>query len=70
MPETLSLYSVKSLTLQMEKKEPARQSVAGPQTMSRTWHEQQQAGTLRRPHVLYVPRIQLFTLLVPELVGT
>jgi hypothetical protein len=26
----LSVYSVKSLTLQMEKKEPARRSVAGP----------------------------------------
>ena len=28
----LSLYSVKSLTLQMEKNEPAQRSVAGPQT--------------------------------------
>ena len=26
----LSLYAVKSITLQMEKKEPARRSVAGP----------------------------------------
>ena len=32
----LSLYSVKSLTLQMEKRETARWSVAGPQTRSRT----------------------------------
>ena len=39
----LSLYSVKSLTLQMEKKEPARRSVAGPQTRSRT-RQDQQAG--------------------------
>jgi len=36
----LSLYMVKSLTLQMEKREPTRQSVAGPQTSSRTWREQ------------------------------
>ena len=36
----LSLYSVKSLTLQMEKREPARRSVAEPQTRSRTRHEQ------------------------------
>ena len=45
MPETLSLslslYAVKSLTLQMEKKEPARRSVAGPQTRSRTRLDQQ-----------------------------
>ena len=41
MPETLSLYTVKSLTLQMEKKEPARRSVAGPQTRSRTRLDQQ-----------------------------
>jgi hypothetical protein len=32
----LSLYSVKSLTLQIEKGEPARRSVAGPQMRSRT----------------------------------
>ena len=38
----LSLYSVKSLTLQMEKREPARRSVAGPHTRSRTRREQQQ----------------------------
>ena len=31
---SLSLYSVKRLTLQMEKREPARRSVAGPQTRS------------------------------------
>jgi len=37
----LSLYAVKSLTLQMEKKEPARRSVAGPQTRSRTRLDQQ-----------------------------
>ena len=36
----LSLYSVKSLTLQMEKREPARWSVAGPQMRSRTRCEQ------------------------------
>ena len=40
----LSLYSVKSLTLQMEKREPARQSVAGPQTRSRTRRGQDGAG--------------------------
>ena len=40
----LSLYSVKSLTLQMEKREPARRSVAGPQTRSRTPHEQTGVG--------------------------
>jgi hypothetical protein len=39
----LSLYSVKSITLQMEKKEPARRSVAGPQMRSRT-RQNQQAG--------------------------
>ena len=43
MPKTLSPYSVKSLTLQMEKKEPVRRSVAGPQTRSRT-RQDQQAG--------------------------
>ena len=32
----LSLYSVKSQTLQIEKKEPARRSVVGPQTRNRT----------------------------------
>ena len=40
----LSLYSVKSLTLQMEKREPARWSVAGPQTRSRTRCGQAEAG--------------------------
>ena len=40
----LSLYSVKSLTLQMEKREPARRSVAGPQTRSRTRRGQAEAG--------------------------
>ena len=45
----LSLYAVKSLTLQMEKKEPARWSVAGPQTRSRTRLEQQAgAGSSRQ----------------------
>ena len=39
--DSLSLYSVKSLTLQMEKKEPTRRSVAGPQTRSRTRLDQQ-----------------------------
>ena len=49
--QRLSLYSVKSLTLQMEKKEHARQSVAGPQTRSRTWHEQLAgAGPSRKVH--------------------
>ena len=44
----LSLYAVKSLTLQMEK-EPARRSVAGPQTRSRTWLDQQAgAGSSRQ----------------------
>ena len=45
----LSVYSVKSLTLQMEKKEPARRSVAGPHTRSRTRRDQQAgAGTSRQ----------------------
>ena len=39
----LSLYAVKSLTLQMEKKEPAQWSVAGPQMRSRS-RLNQQAG--------------------------
>ena len=47
MPETLSLYSVKSLTLKMEKREPARRSVAGPQTRSRTRRGQAEAGPSR-----------------------
>ena len=37
----LSLYLVKILTLQMEKKEPARRSVVGPQTRGRTRQDQQ-----------------------------
>ena len=40
----LSLYSVKSLTLQMDKREPARRGVAGPQKRSRTRREQAGAG--------------------------
>ena len=32
----LSLYSIKRLTLHMEKKEPARHSIAGPMTRGRT----------------------------------
>src|SRR6185503_6301378 len=44
----LSLYSVKSLTLQMEKREPARRSVAGPHTRSRTRRKQAGAGPSRR----------------------
>ena len=44
MPETLSLYSVKSLTLQTGKREPARRSIAGPQTRSRTWRGDAEAG--------------------------
>ena len=39
----LSLYSIKRLTLQMEKKEPARRSVARPQTRSRAKRDQQQS---------------------------
>ena len=35
----LSLYSVKRLTLQMEKKEPARHSTAGPMTCGRAWRD-------------------------------
>ena len=46
--DSLSLYSVKSLTLQMEKREPARRSVAGPQMRSRTRHGQAEAGPSRR----------------------
>jgi hypothetical protein len=45
---SLSLYSVKNLTLQMEKREPARWSVAGPQMRSRTRREQAGAGSSRR----------------------
>ena len=37
----LCLYVVKSLTLHMEKKEPTRRSVAGPQTRSGTQLDQQ-----------------------------
>ncbi|KAG2650706.1 hypothetical protein PVAP13_1NG199338 [Panicum virgatum] len=49
----LSLHSVRSLTLQMEKREPARWSVAGPQTRSKTRREQAGAGPSRRtPPVL------------------
>jgi hypothetical protein len=44
----LSLYSVKSLTLQMEKREPTRRSVVGPQTRSRTQRGQDGAGPSRR----------------------
>ena len=45
----LSLYSVKCLTLQMEKKEPARHSTAGPMTRGRTQRDAQLAegGTSR-----------------------
>ena len=46
MPETL-FYSMKSLTLQMEKREPARRSVAGPQMRSRTRRGQAEAGPSR-----------------------
>ena len=35
----LSLYSIKRLTLHMEKKEPARHSIAGPMTRGRTRHD-------------------------------
>ena len=44
----LSLYSVKSLTLQMEKRELTRRSVAGPQTRSRTRREHAEAGPSRQ----------------------
>jgi len=44
----LSLYSVKSVTLQMEKIEPARRSVAGPQTRSRTRRGQAKVDPSRR----------------------
>ena len=47
MPETLSLYFVKRLTLQMEKKEPSRRSIAGPQTRSRA-KQQAEAGLSRQ----------------------
>ena len=45
----LSLYSVKRLTLQMEKKEPARHSTASPMTHARTRHDAQlvEGGTSR-----------------------
>ena len=49
----LSLYSVKSLTLQMEEREPARRSVAGPQTRSRTRHGQAEAGPSRRAPLIH-----------------
>ena len=39
----LSLYSVKRLTLQMENKEPARHSIAGPMTHGRTRRDAQLA---------------------------
>ena len=39
----LSLYSVKRLTLQMEKKEPTRHSTAGPMTCGRTRRDAQLA---------------------------
>ena len=52
---SLSLYSVKCLTLQMEKKELAHHNTAGPMTRGRTWRDaqlaevrtSQQAGTSR-----------------------
>ena len=46
----LSLYSVKRLTLQMEKKEPARHSTAGPMTRGKTRYDAQLAlgGTSRQ----------------------
>ena len=52
----LSLYSMKCLTLQMEKKEPARHSTAGPMTRGRTRRDaqlakggtSQQAGVSRK----------------------
>ena len=46
MPETL-FYSMKCLTLQMEKREPARRSVASPQTRGRTRRGQAEAGPSR-----------------------
>ena len=49
----LSLYSVKHLTLQMEKKEPARHSTAGPMTHGRVRRDTQLAegGTSRKAGV-------------------
>ena len=43
----LCLYVVKSLTLQMEKKEPARRSIAGPQT-----RKQNRAGPTSRSRTI------------------
>ena len=39
----LSLYSVKRLTFQMEKKEPARHNTAGPMRRGRIWRDAQLA---------------------------
>jgi hypothetical protein len=47
MPETLSLLGEKS-NIAMEKREPARRSVAGPKTRSRTQREQAGANPSRR----------------------
>ena len=49
----LSLYSVKRLTLQMEKKEPPHHSTAGPMTRGRTRRDAQLAegGTSRQAGV-------------------
>lgn len=49
----LSLYTMKRLTLQMEKKEPARHSTAGPMTRGRTRRDAQLAegGTSRQAGV-------------------
>src|SRR6185369_409688 len=49
----LSLYSVKSITLQMEKREPAPQSVAGPQMRSMTRRGQAEADP--SPHASAQP---------------
>ena len=51
----LSLYSVKRLTLQMEKKETAHHNTAGPMTRSRTRRDAQLAegGTSRQAGVSY-----------------
>ena len=51
--QKLSLYSVKRLTLQMEKKEPPHHSTAGPMTRGRTRRDAQLAegGTSRQAGV-------------------
>jgi hypothetical protein len=60
----LSLYSVKHLTLQMERKEPARHNTAGPMTRGRVRRDAQlaeggtswQAGVSRQPRASHQAR--------------